>query len=317
LTGIKQELDNAQGILQGLQNTDYVPTSSELTSTLALQLVGLGQGTPETNALLNVLGFKTGSSPESLRQRWEQLQNEGFRVRCRAWAKDLVAQLKAYDEQLSVEESPTEEEVACKEVAPDDLTQNGPQAVAKPSATTKRAPASGATGQLGHFQKTDCEVEGLDITNALVDYYTDDPNKGPYLSCRNGVADGFSVTTWSDPAQLNTFFQKQSAVDQGFVDQANQWNSGLADPSLTQHVTLIRHDSNRYVVTITGYSNVQNCIEGIGLGYEMVEGRFGVQMKYNLDGNCGPSESAYPAMMQELEARALTAIARVEGKPSP
>ncbi len=318
LTGIKQKLDNAQGILQGLQNTDYVPTSSELTSTLALQLVGLGQGTPETNAILNVLGFKTGSSPESLRQRWEQLQNEGFRVRCRAWNKNLVAALKAYAEQLSVEESPTEEEVACKEVTPDDLTQAGAEVVAKPSATTKRAPALGATGQLGHFQKTDCEVEGLDITNALVDYYTTDPNRGPYLVCRTDLNDGFSITTWSDPAQLNAYFQKAKAVDQGFVDQANQWNSDLMDKSLAAHVAFLRNDANRYVIAITSYSNVQNCEEGNGMGEEMVDGVFSVRLNYHLDANCGPSDpGAYSAMMQELEARALAAIARVEGKPSP
>jgi hypothetical protein len=319
LTGIKQKLDNAQGILLGLQNTDYVPTTSELTSTLALQLVGLGQGNPTTDAILNVLGFKVGSSPESLRQRWEQLQTQGFRVRCRAWNKNWMATLNTLAEQLSVEESPTEEEVACKEVTPDDLTQTGGEVVAEPSATTKQGPASGATGQLGHFQKTDCGVEGLDITNALVDYNTLDPNKGPYLVCHNDVGDGFSITPWSDPVQLIAFFQKKSAVFQGFVDQANQWNSfpGL-DPALIQQVTFVRHDSNRYVVTIVGYSNVQKCEEGDGYGEEAIDGRFAVQMEYTLDGDCGPSDpSAYPAMMQELEASALTAIARVEGKPSP
>jgi len=112
--GLKEELDNAQSILTGLQNATYVPTSSELTQTLALQLVGLGQGNATTDALLNILGFKPGSSTEAIRARWDQLANEGYRLRCQTWKKNWVASLNAYAEQLSVEEAPTEEKPSAR-----------------------------------------------------------------------------------------------------------------------------------------------------------------------------------------------------------
>jgi hypothetical protein len=104
------------------------------------------------------------------------------------------------------------------------------------------------------------------------------------------------------------------AVSRGFVDQANEWNSQPSlDPALVMHVNLLYDDSGRYMVVRTQYSNVFNCVSGLGLGDEIVNGRFAVHLNYTPSATCGPSDpDAYVIMLEKLEAAAMAAIDRLE-----
>jgi hypothetical protein len=183
------------------------------------------------------------------------------------------------------------------------------------------APGAGEAGPSeGRFEASDCAVPGLDFTQITVDFSSDGPNPGPYLNCKTDEMDGFLISPWADPAQLDSNFTNATIVSKGFVDQANEWNSDpTLPPSLLAHVNLLHDESDRYVVVITQYSNTRNCLTGLGLGEEKVDGKFDVHLNYtSVNSGCGPSDpEAYVTMMQNLETAALAAIARVEGKTSP
>jgi hypothetical protein len=174
-------------------------------------------------------------------------------------------------------------------------------------------------GTLGGFQESDCAVEGLEFTSIAVDYFNAGPNQGPSLYCTAGQDGGFTITPWSDPAQLEAALQAGRAVSQGFVDQANEWNSQpLLDPAQLMHVIVLYDDSDRYMIVQTQYSNVFNCVDGFGIGDEIVAGRFAVNLSYWPAGDCGPSDpDAYVSMLEKLEAAAMAAIDRLEDRPGP
>jgi hypothetical protein len=196
-----------------------------------------------------------------------------------------------------------------------------PRATAPAPATAPdtQTPSSANVDTLGEFLESDCAVEGLDFTSTTVDYFNAGPNQGPSLFCTAGQVGGFTITPWSDPAQLEAAFQEGCAVSQGFVDEANEWNSQpVLDPAQLMHVILLSDDSDRYMIVRTQYSNVFNCLDGFGLGDEIVDGRFAVHLSYWPDANCGPSDpDAYVSMLEKLEAAAMAAIDRLEAETGP
>ncbi len=197
-----------------------------------------------------------------------------------------------------------------------------PRATAPAPATAPdtQTPSSTSVGTLGEFLESDCAVEGLDFTNIAVDNFTSGPNQGPHLNCKTDESDGFMITPWSDPAQLEAAFQEASAVSRGFVDQANEWNAQPdLDPALVMHVNVLYDDSDGYMFVRTQYSNVFNCVSGLGLGDEIVDGLFEVHLNYTSpNAKCGPSDpDAYVVMLEKLEAAAMAAIDRLEAEAGP
>jgi hypothetical protein len=193
-------------------------------------------------------------------------------------------------------------------------------APAPTTAPDTQTPSSTSEGTVGGFLESDCAVEGLDFTSIAVDTLGGGPNQGPFLNCKTEQGDGFMITPWSDPAGLEAAFQEASAVSQGFVDQANEWNSQpVLDPALLMHVNLLADDPDRYMVVITSYSNVFNCVSGLGMGDEIVDGQFEVNLNYTSpNAHCGPSDpAAYVSMIEKLEAAALAAIDRLEAEAGP
>ena len=191
-----------------------------------------------------------------------------------------------------------------------------------PTQTTDPGTSTSLTGSveaLGEFLESDCAVEGLDFTSTAVDYFTSGPNQGPHLVCTAGQVGDFTITPWSDPAQLEAAFQQGRAVSRAFVDEANEWNAQpVLDPAQLMHVLVLYDDSDRYTVVRTQYSNVFNCVDGFGIGDEIIAGRFEVNLSYWPAGNCGPSDpDAYVIMLEKLEAAAMAAIDRLEDRPGP
>ncbi len=128
------------------------------------------------------------------------------------------------------------------------------------------------------------------------------------------------ITPWSDPAQLEAAFQEARAVSQGFVDQANEWNAQPdLDPAQRMHVNVLYDNSDGYLFVTTQYSNVFNCVSGLGLGDEIVDGLFEVHLNYTSpNAKCGPSDlDAYVVMLEKLEAAAMAAIDRLESAAGP
>jgi hypothetical protein len=61
---------------------------------------------------------------------------------------------------------------------------------------------------------------------------------------------------------------------------------------------------------ITGYANVQECLNGYGYGAEKVDGKYLVNVSFQ---SCELADTAsYTAMLQNLETTAIAAIMRLE-----
>ena len=67
LNDVKSNLSDVQTRLQALMAQGYLPTSSEVSQSLVMQMVGLGPGTATTEAILNLLSNRTGTSTQSIR----------------------------------------------------------------------------------------------------------------------------------------------------------------------------------------------------------------------------------------------------------
>ena len=177
-------------------------------------------------------------------------------------------------------------------------------------------------GKPAGFEKTDCSVAGITFPDITVSYNVDDTYDGGYLICnysgpgaQGSVTDYISVMAYKAD-KLNSAYNDLHASIQGFVDQANEWNSALkpGDP-LIDTISDIRNDNNRYVIVISSVSNVQNCYRGYGYGAEKVMDKYLVHIGFE---SCEEGDTAaYTDLMDSLEYAALTAIERVEGVSIP
>ena len=122
LTNIKSDLGAVQQKIQGLMAQGYIPTSSEVTNSLALQLVGLGPSTPAVEAILSILGVRSGTSREAIRSRWRLLSQAGENARCRKIVTDLNANLEQLAAGPVDENSSDSTGNKCTEIQADDLT---------------------------------------------------------------------------------------------------------------------------------------------------------------------------------------------------
>jgi hypothetical protein len=122
LTNIKSDLAAVQTKIQGLMAQGYIPTSSEVTNSLALQLVGLGSGTPATEAILSILSVRSGMSREAIRSRGMLLLQAGENARCRKIISDLQAALQQLEAETVDENSSDSTGNKCTEIQADDLT---------------------------------------------------------------------------------------------------------------------------------------------------------------------------------------------------
>jgi hypothetical protein len=297
-----------------IEQEGWGPTVVKAADRYTIRLVGLDQMAPGAlEALTQILSRRSGLGQAEVRQRGLQYLQQGFRVRCRDKANALLQALQAAEQETEGTEEVVTPSEACQEV---DIAQ----LVEEAAAAEAEAPASPPPAETGlePFLESDCAAAGLDFPSVTTDYVSDGPNQGPYLNCAStDPLYGVLINPWSDPAQLDADYQKRVAISQGFVADANKWNSDLTDPALADHVTFLRNDADRYVLVITSYSNVQNCETGIGMGDEKIDGRFEVSLHYD-PGICGPSDpQAYVTMMHNLEAVAVAAIGRVEGKTGP
>ena len=171
------------------------------------------------------------------------------------------------------------------------------------------------------FEKADCDVPNIpeiSFPDITIDYIIDDIYNGPYLICNSSSQGAHGSVSYciSDIAykteKLNELYNELHTSIQGFVDQANEWNSALkyGDP-LIDTIDITRNESNRYMIVISSLSNVQNCYLGYGYGAEKVLGRYLVHIGFE---SCEKGDAAaYAYVMEMLEQTALGAIARVEG----
>ena len=226
LNNIKTNLAAMQSQVQGLMNLGYIPASSEVTDALAMQLVGLGQGTPATQAILNILGVRSGTTRQAIYERGMQLIEAGDNARCRKIISDLLANLHALDDGTADENSDTSSDEKCTEITPDELL------AAAPTSTTVKKTSS---GNFVAFTAQDCAAPGLpaphtaeinndnsmyceyDPANGVVfltlNYYKDTPViRQSYLSYRKTVEDDLASGVnkpqelFNDPDRLTKIF---------------------------------------------------------------------------------------------------------------
>jgi hypothetical protein len=152
LNNFKTNLGAMQTQVQGLMNLGYIPASSEVTDALAMQLVGLGQGTPATQAILNILGVRSGTTRKAIYERGMQLIEAGDNARCRKIISDLLASLHALDDGTADEDSGNSSDEKCKEITPDELKAASPT-----STSVKKA----SSGNFIAFTTADCAAPGL------------------------------------------------------------------------------------------------------------------------------------------------------------
>ena len=177
---------------------------------------------------------------------------------------------------------------------------------------------------LGEFEKTDCDVPGISFPDSgiTISFTVNDIYAGPYLICNVGFQGAHGSVNYyiSDiaykNAKLTESYNELHTSIQGFVDQANAWNSSLksGDP-LMDSIDLIRNDSNRYVVVISSESNVQHCYRGYGYGAEVVLGKYLIHIGFE---SCEMGDALeYVTLMKDLESAANKAIYRIEGLSFP
>jgi hypothetical protein len=152
LNKIKTNLGAMQTQVQGLMNLGYIPASSEVTDALAMQLLGLGQGTPATQAILNILGVRTGTSRQAIYERGMQLIEAGDNARCRKIISDLLAALHELDDGTADEDTSTSTDEKCTEITSDELK------AASPTNPSVKKPSS---GKFLPFTAQDCAAPGL------------------------------------------------------------------------------------------------------------------------------------------------------------
>jgi hypothetical protein len=177
LNKVKQDLAAVQSQIRNYQNMGYMPTSSEVTGDLAMQLVGLGPGTPTTEAILNILGIRSGAKKQSIRERGLALLQAGQRVRCRATVSRLQAALLELEVGAGDEGNSAQD--TCQEI--DTLSLNTPLNGSSNEPTSTSRPAqpadqdeSSALGLIGDWHGRSCdEAEGTFIYRWSVDLMQD------------------------------------------------------------------------------------------------------------------------------------------------
>ena len=177
---------------------------------------------------------------------------------------------------------------------------------------------------LAEFDKADCDVPGISFPDSgiTISFTVDDIYAGPYLICNSSSQGAHGSVSYylSDiaykTAKLTESYNELHTSIQGFVDQANAWNSSLksGDP-LMDSIDIIRNDSNRYVIVISSESNVQHCYRGYGYGAEVLFGKYLVHIGFE---SCEKGyASEYVTLMKNLESAAIKAIYRTEGLSFP
>jgi hypothetical protein len=121
LNDVKSSLSNVQTRVQALMAQGYLPTSSEVSQSLVMQLVGLGPGTATTEAILDLLGIRTGTSTQSIRDRAQLLLEAGENVRCRKIITDWLADLHALEMGMAANGEEDSSSGDCTEISPADL----------------------------------------------------------------------------------------------------------------------------------------------------------------------------------------------------
>lgn len=101
LLQVKQDLTRIQNQIRDYQKMGSFPESSKVIDALALQLVGLGPGNASTEAILNILGIRSGKDKKSIRQSGLELLAAGQKARCREIVSKLLAALRSLEENTS------------------------------------------------------------------------------------------------------------------------------------------------------------------------------------------------------------------------
>jgi hypothetical protein len=163
LTSIKSDLGAVQQKIQGLITQGYIPTSSEVTDSLALQLMGLGPSTPATEAILSFLSVRSGTSREAIRSRGMLLLQAGENARCRKIISDLQAALKQLEAETVDENSSDSTGTKCTEIQAGDLTSAS--ATGEATATTEEQITPGE-----RLSAADCNASKLVSVSGTVEW---------------------------------------------------------------------------------------------------------------------------------------------------
>ena len=154
LNDVKSGLSNVQSQIQSLMAQGYLPTSSEVTQSVVLQLVGLGPGTATTEALLNLLGIRGGTSSKAFRDRARLLLESGENVRCRKIVTDLLANFRALEDSTADEDNSNTSSDACTAIQDSDLVTSTSE---EPSPTTGKNQGASTT----QVSAQECDASSL------------------------------------------------------------------------------------------------------------------------------------------------------------
>ncbi len=235
LNKIKTNLGAMQTQVQGLMNLGYIPASSEVTDALAMQLVGLGKGTPASQAILNILGVRSGTTRKAIYERGMQLIEAGDNARCRRIIKDLLAALHELDDGTADEDTSASADEKCTEITPDDLL------AASPTSTSVKKPTS---GNFIAFTTADCAAPGLPAPHSAEVY----PN-GAGMHCEYDRPSGgiiyLSLNYGKDTALMKNGYQSyRKIVADELASGVNKVQEVFNEPDRLTDMIVVPNEDN-------------------------------------------------------------------------
>jgi len=228
LEEMRSDLSSFQQKVSALQQQGRLPASSQVGTDLALQLVGLGEGTPETEAILGLLGRRSGLSVEQVRERGTAMLQAGYVARCRVKAARISEEIK----RLQNQDLGGEAGSLCDEVKTSSLLA---QVQASPNA--QASPEAGQDNRL-RFQESDCPPEGsfsLEIQARAGVLSCDYSMDGPH----GGTGKGYRIWELNNPASVQ---EQLSNCEAGAKESAAHYSN-----EENAHLEVIRDDESGYI----------------------------------------------------------------------
>ncbi len=306
LNQVKTDLAYLQSKMDALQQRKRVPASSQVGADLALQLVGWGEETPETEAILNLLGRRSGLSSEQVRERGMALLQSGYIARCREKARRILEAIQ----QLENQDTTVNPQSLCNEIRGETLfaTQANPTSHPDPEPD----PEAGGDNRL-RFQETDCPTDGLPTpqiqarSGVLSCSYSQD---GPH----GGTGQGFSIWEMNDPQSL----AEQIVGGRSYAQTSEAFYAVKESP----HLEVIQNDESGYVYMETyiepgnNSPDQQNPLCGSGGGNFVVDDQYVIGINLS---SCelGDDPQAYSRALQSLIEEARAALGQARGRPAP
>jgi hypothetical protein len=313
LIDVKAQMTDVQNRITALEAQKRLPASSQVQQDLALQLVGWGSGTPATDAILGLLGRRSGLSLDQVHTRGMALLEAGDIARCQQKAAALINELRKLKNKDTNEDlADVNAEELCKEVKAKDLfPEVGISTL--PVKTPKATATVGEVDTRVKFLDSDCPNENLPKPTEYIDMGS--------LTCdysipgANGsTSERFSIKQVNDPTEIQNEFasSKDYAQKQISFYQNNKPNANL---------TILKNDreDNLYLITYDGdkppnSTQVPLCV--FAGGNQIVDGKFITGFLFT-SCSLGNSASDYQTVFQGLVDAATTAIDRAESGGNP